>query len=321
MRFKEIGWNGILVRVPEDMRLTRHGGDHREGIFLVGSEDSLIEVSWIPISKKSKSLLEIVDKITNRIKKEAGKKKMDFKIRERHDTVVNDHKAVYLLLDYGVKERYYIWRCPESNRTVAVRFFFRKYDEEARKIIKTLIDTIECHGEKYVWSFMKIRFETPKTFLLNATEIKSTEMNIALLEEKLSTFEERKRSIYVKYFPAANVRFKDTYRNLEEWFKKNYMEEFGKKILKRRKVSFKIKGEKKLGSHTVLIEESKFSATFTRRGKEICSVALWYCPERNRIYLFALYTQVYRPFPFKIRLKAEEHEALFNEILESFRCH
>ena len=323
MRFKEIGWNGFLLKVPEDMYLTRHGGDSREGTFFIESEDSLIEVSWIPISKKpTTSLLEVVDKITDRIQKEAGKKKLNFTIRERRDAVVNNHKAVYLLLDYGVRERYYVWRCPDSDRIVAVRFSFRKYDEWADEVIKNLIGTIKCHGEKHVWSLMRMRFEAPKSFLLNTTKIKSAELNIALLEEKFSAFEERRRAIYVKYFPMANVRFKDTYRNLERWFEKNYLKEFRKKILKRRrKISFKIKGEKKMGSHVALIEEARLSSMLIKRIKEICSVALWYCPETNRIYLLAFDTQVHRPLPFKIRLEAEEHEALFNEVLESFRCH
>ncbi|MCD6089092.1 hypothetical protein J7K07_05185 [Candidatus Bathyarchaeota archaeon] len=323
MKFKEIGWNGFLLRVPEDMYLARHGGDSRKGGFLIESEDSLIEVSWIPISKKrSASLLEVVDKITDRIQKEVGKKKLNFAIKERRDTIVNNHKAVYLLLDYGFRERYYVWRCPDSNRIVAVRFLFRKYDERTSEVIRNVIGTIKCHGKKHVWSLMKMRFETPKTFLLNTTEIKAAELNIALSEEKFSMFEERRKAIYVKYFPMANIRFKDTYRNLERWFEKNYMNEFKKKILKiRGKMSFKIKDEKKLGDHTVLIEEARLSSKLIKRRKEICSVAFWYCPEMNRIYFLALDTQVHRPPPFKINLKADEHEALFNEVLDSFRCH
>ena len=84
---------------------------------------------------------------------------------------------------------------------------------------------------------------------------------------------------------------------------------------------FKIKDEKKLGDHTVLIEEARLSSKLIKRRKEICSVAFWYCPEMNRIYFLALDTQVHRPLPFKINLKIDEHEALFNEVLDSFRCH
>ena len=185
MKFKEIGWNGFLVRVPEEMHLTRQGGNANKGTFFIESEDSLIEFSWNPLPKKSESLLSIVEQITDRIRKDAGKKKIKFSIEEKKDAIVNNHDAIYLRLKYGVEERYYVWQCKESDRLIAVRFVFRANEEKARKIVRQLLSTIKCHVEKNnVWSFMKIRFEAPKTFLLSTTKIQVGRSYIQLVEDK-----------------------------------------------------------------------------------------------------------------------------------------
>lgn len=321
MKFKEIGWNGFLMKVPEEMHITRQGGNSNKGTFSIESEDSLIEFSWNSISKKSEPLLSIVEQITDRIKKDAGKKKIQFSLEEKKDTVVNNHDAVYLRLKYGIEERYYVWKCQESNRLIAIRFVFREYGEKARKIVKQLLNSIQCHIEgKDVWSLMKLRFETPKTFLLSDARIEVGKSHIELVENKIAMFEERKRTIYVNYFPMANVRFKDTYKDPEKWFEKNHLKDF-KKSLRKRKINFKTIGKKKVEGHEIIIKQARMASGLLTRSSDLCSAAFWYCPEMNRIYFLALNSKVTRPFLFKRRLKKKEHDDLFDEILKSFRCH
>ncbi|HIE18439.1 TPA: hypothetical protein EYP75_01800 [Candidatus Bathyarchaeota archaeon] len=321
MKFKEIGWNGYLIKVPEEMHLTRQGGNANKGTFFIESEDSLIEFSWNPLPKESKSLLSIVEQITDRIKKDAGKKKINFSIEEKKDAIVNNHDAIYLRLKYGIEERYYVWKCQESNRLIAIRFVFKEYDEKSRKIVKQLISTIKCHTEeKNIWSLMKLHFEAPKTFLLNEARIEIGKSHIELIENEFSAFEERKRTIYVDYFPMANLRFKDTYEDPEKWFEKNYLKDF-KKIMKKRKIDFKTVGKKELGGHEIIIKQAEMMSGLSTRSTDLCSAALWYCPEMNRMYFIAFNSKVTRLFFLKRKLNKKEHNELFNEILESFQCH
>jgi len=321
VKLKEIGWNGFLIKVPEEMHLTRQGGNAKRGTFFIESEDSLIEFSWNPLPKESKSLLSIVEQITDRIKKDAGKKKIEFNIEEKKDTIVNNHDAIYLRLKYGIEERYYVWQCQESNRLIAIRFVFKEYDEKAKNIVKQLLSTIQCHTkEKNVWSLMKFRFEAPKTFLLSESRIEVGKSHIELIENEFYAFEERKRTIYVDYFPMANLRFKDTYEDPEKWFEKSYLKEF-KRILKKRRIDFKTIGKKEMGGHEIIIKQAETTSGFSTRSTELCSAAFWYCPEMNRMYFIALNSKVTRLFFLKRKLKKKEHNDLFNEILESFQCH
>ena len=321
MKLKEIGWNGFLIKVPEEMYITRQGGNSNKGTFSIESEDSLIEFIWNPISKKSESLLSIVEQIIDRIKKDMRKKKIQFSLEEKKNTVVNNHDAVYLRLKHSIEERYYVWKCQESNRIIAVRFVFRKYGEKAIEIIKHLLNSIQCHTEgKDIWSLMKVRFETPKTFLLSNVGIEFSRSHIELVENKLAMFEEYKRTLYIEYFPIANIRFKDTYKDMEKWFEKNHLKDF-KKILEKRKINFKTVGKKEQEGHEIIIKQARMRSGLFMRSSELCSAAFWYCSEMNRIYFLALNSKVTRPFFFKRRLEKKEHDDLFNEILKSFQCH
>jgi len=321
VEFKEIGWNGFLIRVPTEMHITSQGGNAKEGTFLIESEGYMIEFSWTPPPKKPKPLLTIVETIVDRAKKEARKRKEKLTVEERKETFVNNHEAVYLHLKSSIEERYYTWQCPESERLISLRFIISPFDEKARNFVKQFLSTLKCHmDEKNIWSVMKIRFEAPKSFLLSEARFAVGRAHIALTEDKLSAFEERSKNIYVDYFSMANVMFKDTYKNPEKWFEKNYLKEF-KKTLKKRRINFETSGAKRLNNHRIVIKQAKKMSGLYTRSTDLCSVALWYCPEMNRMYALALNSRVARPAFLKRRLSEEEHKALFNAVLESFRCH
>jgi len=320
LRFEEIGWNGFLIRVPEEMHLTRQGGDANKGTFIIESEDSFIEFYWNPIPKRQMPLLSIVDQITDRIEREAKKKRLKF-TTERSDTIINDHKAIYLLLNYGVEERYYVWQCPESNRVIAVRLIFKTYGEKERNIVKQLMGTIKCHMDgDNVWSLMKIRFEAPKSFLLRSAEFSVGRSHIELAESKISMLEDFGRMIYVCYFPLANVRFKDTYNDPEKWFDNVYLRDF-RRILRKRRVNFEFKDKVEIMGHEAIIKQAEMTSGLFTRTSGLCSAAFWYCPETNRMYFVALNTHISKPVILKRRIERTEHERLFGRILESFHCH
>jgi hypothetical protein len=321
VEFKEIGWNGFVIRVPEEMHLTRQGGDAKQGTFLIESEGKIIEFSWNPIPKRSKSLLSFVEKIVDRAKKEAEKKDLKFTVKERRRALVNNHDAIYLLIKSVIDERYYIWLCQESDRIVAVRFIFQNFDEKARSFVKHFLSTLECHREENnVWSLMKIRFETPKSLLLTEAKFGVGRAHIALAENKLSTFEERSKEVYVDYFSMANLLFKDTYQDPGKWFEKNFMKEF-RRMLRKWRVKFETIGERNLEGHKAVIKQAKTKSGFYTRVSDLCSIACWYCQEMNRMYFVAVYSKVARPAILKRNLREEEHNELFDGILQSFRCH
>jgi len=309
------------MTVPEEMHLTRQGGDANRGTIFLESERSLFEISWQPIPRKPKPLPSVVETIVDQAKKSAEKKKQKFNVLERRDAVVNNHNAIYLRLKSNIEERYYIWYCQESNRLIISRFVFETFDEKSIRIIKQFLNMLKCHIKgKNVWSLMKFRFECPQSFLLRDTEIKVGKVHIGLVENKLSAFTEKVRTIYVDYFSMANLTFKETYEDPEKWFEKDYLKSL-KKILKKRRIEFETSGEKELRGHKTVIKQAKVTSGLSTRRTDLYSNASWYCPETNRMYSITLNSGVARPMFFKRKLEKKEHDELFNEILESFQCH
>ncbi len=321
MKLKEIGWNGFLMKVPEEMHLTRQGGDANQGTFSLESERYLIEFRWQPIPKKPGPLLSVVETIIDQAKKDAEKKKQKFNIKGRKDTTVYGHNAIYLRLETKIEEHYYMWYCQESNRIIISRFVCETLDEKSINMIKQFLNDLKCHSkEKNVWALMKIRFESPQSFLLKEARIGVGRSHIELEEKKLSAFTERVRAIHVDYFSLANLTFKDTYEDPEKWFEKDYLKDL-KKTLRKRRIKFETSGEMEIRKHKAVIKQAMTRSGFTTRSVNLYTNATWYCPEMNRMYSITVTSGTTRPIFLKRELKKEEHESLFNELLKSFQCH
>ena len=321
MDFKEIGWNGFLMKVPEEMHLTRQGGNANQGAFALESERHLIEFNWSPIPKKPKPLMSIVETVVDQAKKDAKKRKHKFSMKGKRDATVCGHKAIYLHLETMVDEHYYVWYCEETNRAIIIRFVCETFDEKSRDTIKKFLDSLKCHMKgKNVWSLMKIRFESPRSFLLRKADIGVGRAHIELEEIKLSAFTERARTIYVDYFSMANVMFKDTYEDPEKWFEKDFLKNL-KKALKKRRIKFKSSGETEVGSHKAVIQQAMTRSGFTSRKINLYANASWYCSEMNRMYSVTVTSGITRPFFLRREPSKEDHEELFNGILMSFQCH
>ena len=319
-KFKEIGWNGFLFAVPEDVYLTRQGGDAKQGTLTLESEKYMIEIKWEPIPEKP--IKAVADLVIEQARKNIKKKmKRDLEVRERRSTTIHNHDAVYLHLKSIIEERYYIWYCQESDRVVVFRLVCESLDEKTREMIKRFFNSLRCHYKgKNIWSLMKTRFETPESFLLKDAEIKVGRARFILSDDKLSAFTIKTKMIIVEYFSLANLVFTDTYEDPEKWFEKNYLKDL-KKVLKKRKIEFKTSEKKDLEGHTIIIRQAEKISGLSSRSTNLYSTAVWYCPEMNRMYAVTVASSIVKPFFLKRELNKKEHEKIFNEIIESFKCH
>ncbi len=321
MKFKEIGWNGFLLTVPEEFYLARHGGNAKQGLISLESEGYLIEIKWEPIPKKPKPLESIIESLIELAKKSVKKTKQDLKILERKNATINQHDAIYLHLKSMNDERFYVWYCKESDRVIISHFVFKTFDKKSRDLIKRFMRTFQCHmKEKNVWSLMKIRFESPKSFLLKEADIKVARSRIVLAEDKFSAFTVRTRTIIIEYFSIANLIFKDTYEDPERWFEKNYLKDL-KKILKKRRIKFKTTGKRELDDHKIIIRQAKIASGLSSRSTDLYTTAIWYCEEMNRMYSVTVASSITKPFFLKRELNEEEHSNLFDDIITNFKCH
>lgn len=326
MKFKELGWNGFLLQVPEEMRLTAEGGNINSGYFKLEMENLLLEVKWEQFNpKKPKSLAEISASFIENIRKtieKATKKKVDIKVKVMENIFISSHNARSMVLETesGLKEPTYLWVCEKSNRIIIAHFVFSPLMEEVEKTIERILGSFKCHTEEdsVTWSALNIRFSIPPSFLLSERRIAVGRTYLTFRDQKFSTFAELGRSFSIEYFSMANVVFEDTYKDIDTWFQKNYWKDLKKS---HKNIAFQSGESKKIMRHNAVYRHGiRRSGLLTRR-TAICKNLTWYCSKSNRIYSITYMSYISRPFFLKRKLSEEEEEKIFQDLLSSFKCH
>jgi hypothetical protein len=324
--FVEFGWNGLRFEAPEEARFTRYGGDAKKGSFMLEAEEYLIEGKWEPLPKRRRSISVIATTLIEKMEEQYGKrgrrlKKQTVKILEKHDSRVFSHDALYMVVKAQVEERFYLWYCEESDRVVIIRFIFKTFDEAAKKIIKQVLESFECHREgKNIWSLLNLRFETPTDLLLTSTKIAVGRARFVLAGKKVSSFTEKTSTLIVDYYSMANVVFEDTFNDLDDWFIKNYEKDILKQ-LKKRRIKFKSAESRKLLKHDLVVKKAISKSGITWRGTTLYTNVTWYCSDSNRIYSITLALDVARPIFLKRKIVETEYSNLLDNLLVSFKCH
>jgi hypothetical protein len=326
LEYSKFGWNGLLFNAPKEARFNRFGGNIRGGLLRLEAERFFIEAKWEPLPKKRRPISAVADRFVEDMAKEYGKKlkrpkKSSFEIAGKENARVSTHDALYLAVQAQVKERYYMWYCEESNRTIILRFVFQEFDSSAKQIMKNVLDGFECHSEKTsVWMLLNMRFEAPVEFLLSDAKIAAGRAFFMLVDRKLSSFSEKASSIVVEYFSMANVIYKDTYKELDKWFEEHYEKEL-KKQLKKKRLKFQVAEPQELRKHGVVVHKATEKSGVSWRAATLYTNSAWYCPKANRIYSVTVSSKTSRPFLLKKQLNSEEHAKLVADILSSFKCH
>ncbi len=326
MKFIKFGWNGLCFEVPEEARFIRFGGDAKEGSLTFESENFFMEQKWEPISEKRRSIstiaTELVEKMEQKYKKKGKQSKtQSIKILEKSGTRVFLHDALFMVIKEQVDERFYFWYCDESKRVIIVRFVFKSYDETSKKIIRKIIESFECHREgPNFWSILNFSFKTPPEMFLTEAKIAIGRARITLAERKATSFSEKISRLIIEYYSMANIVFKDSYNNLDEWFRKNYEKDLCKQ-LKKARIKFKIAEPRKLLMHDLVLKEATRISGLISRITTNYTNATWYCPDSNRIYAVTLASSVNKPIFLRRKISGTEHTEILETLFSSFRCH
>lgn len=326
MKFKELGWNGFLLQVPEEMRLATEGGNINSGYFRLEMENLFLEVKWEQANlKKPKSLAEIsasfIDSARKTIEKTA-KKKVDVKAKVMENVFVSSHNARSMLLETGsgLKEPTYIWVCEKSGRIIIAHFALSPLIEEGEKIVERILGSFKCHTEEdsVTWSALNTRFNIPSSFLLSERKIAVGRTYLTFRDQKFSTFAEIGRSLSIEYFSMANVIFEDTYKDVDAWFQKNYWKDLRKS---HKNIAFQSSEGKKIMRHNAIYRYGVSKSGLFTRKTMLCKNLTWYCSKSNRIYSITYTSYVSRPFFLRRKLSEEDEERFFQSFLSSFKCH
>jgi len=322
LKFKKFGWNGLFFEVPESIRFTREGGNVRNGHVVLESENCMVEAKWEPFNpKKVKPLSEVAEGLVQQMRKQSKKKKQIVKVLRKEDAHVYKHKALYMVVESPVEERVYLWYCGETERIIIWRFVFASFDEDSRKIVKRVLDTLRCHGEEAdVWSLLNFKFEIPSTFLLTETKITVGRAHFMLTDRELSSFAERTESMLIEYFSMANLLYEDSYRDPGKWLEENYLKDLGKRF-KERKMRFQTAETRRFRRHKMEVKKAIATSGLSWRKTSLYTNATWYCPRTNRVYSVTASSSLKRPAPFRRVSDEEAHESLVEDFLSSFKCH
>jgi len=322
LEFKEFGWNNIFLEIPEEMRFSRQGGNSKDGFFLLEAEDYFVEVRWETFdSKKIKSLPEILDALIEQIRKKIKKGTTDIKVVNKEDTFVCKHKALYAIILSKTEERFCLWYCDETSRVITLRFVFKELNENSKIIVRRMLETFNCHGEKSkIWSLMDLSFALPHSLLLTETQISVGRAHFIFTEQKSLFFAEKITKVLIEYFSMANLVFKDTYKDIEKWFKEKYQKDLIKR-LREGKVEFETLESRKFRRHSIYVKNALKTSGLTWRKTSFFYNFTWYCSNANRIYSLTIISSIKRPLLFKREIDKDGLEKMLQDFLSTFKCH
>jgi len=325
LKFKELGWNGFLLEIPEEMRLTSEGGNIKSGYLKLEMEGFLIEVRWDPFeAKKAKPLAEIANSFIKDFKKKLekkSKKKIDLKVESMGSTLIASHNAYSMNIKSGAeKELVYIWTCENSKRIIIAHLVSLLPKEKSKEVITHTLNSFRCHLDEELipWIALNLRFRIPSSFLLSERRIAAGRAYLMFNEQQFSTFTERGRKLLIEYFSMANLIFEDSYKNPEKWFQEKYRKDLKKRL---KNITFRTTEAKRFMRHKAVYRHGVKNSGFLSRRKTVSENLTWYCSKTNRIYSITYVSYINRPLFLKRELNEEEDRKIMQNFLSSFKCH
>jgi hypothetical protein len=167
---------------------------------------------------------------------------------------------------------------------------------------------------------MDVLYKAPKSYLLTDAKITVGRAYMMLKDTKLSMFAEQASTIVIEYFSMANLVYKDTYKDLDKWFKEHHLKDL-RKILKKRRLKFEMVEPVKVRRHNTVVKQAKATTGASWRTTTAYKNSTWYCSGSNRIYTVTVYSSLKRPLFFKRKIDDKTYKDLINQILSSFKCH
>jgi hypothetical protein len=315
---KSIGWQGLELQVPEDWNFSVESGRQRQGFVRLSSSSSSFELKWEKMEKKKEFSLEsVVDKFIEKLRKTDKK----VKLLKKGSEEVFGHNALYFHFESEYKGYGTVWYCEEEEKVFLGLFSFKPEYKEARLTFKRCLDSIKCHtlDDWSTWALFRFSFKTPSKFELIKRRFLVGHTTLALCEEKAHPFCTERSEVFFQYWSPANVKFEETYNDMEKWFENFYESELKKRY------NVKVKDERlrntKINGHRAKILKTIIKGGLIGRNIIRNGTYMWYCPETNRVYALTLSKGVHKT----LFVPSKKYEAvptrMFGKILTSFSCH
>jgi len=210
--FNTLGWQGVLVDVPENWSVVGFYGDDKAGYFRIDSSiESVLEMRWNIKGKKEPDLKKSAHKFIDGIKK--GLLKQNKKMRfEREVKYIEGSDFLNFTWDSEEKHgRGIIFLCKETMRVIFAHLFFSRNECKAQiinKIFASIRDD-QKNNKNVRYSFYGLDFQLPHGFKSHKPILMSAYLSLVFKRK----FE--KAVIEQRNLAGAILKNKD----LSEWFK------------------------------------------------------------------------------------------------------
>ena len=223
MKYKTLGWQHILIRVPDDWHMIfgkKHGRKSKKGTGYFGFRDSKakkLELSWAKISKKPPKIKKVIDDYLKSLKKSNKK----IKIKTEKTKKINEHEAtsVYWELEKEIQGYLIVWICNKTERLILCTSQFPTSEKSTEKpLIMEIMSHINCHPESVftIWSAPNLQIHAPflkvnlirKDFLIGLTFVHLGNGTLDLLAYRIG---------------LANQKIESS-DEMPDWYKEYYKE-------------------------------------------------------------------------------------------------
>ncbi len=173
--WRQFGWQGLLLEVPESWSLSAVHGDKSSGYLRMDDGELVrLEVRWE--GEKGKPNLEgVVKKYLNGLEKAAKKAKAKFwSKRDMRVGKLGEREHEYFQWREALQGFGLIVRCEECKKVCFARVMGRRgeaMEQVARRVFSSLEDHQE--GEEEVWKFYDFEFRVPKDFKMARSSLRA----------------------------------------------------------------------------------------------------------------------------------------------------
>jgi hypothetical protein len=222
-----IGWQGLLVNVPDSWDLTGFSGDDQTGYVRIDDgEEMAVEVKWAtePKPRKKNEIAKTPDVEVRResyfrlLQKSAKKKKMDLSTKETDApkyVIRPERTATGFTWTADRKAQGAVWHCDVCRRTVIAQVLGSPSGKSGfGTTAEAVLGSLRCHGEDpdwRTWALYDLQTQVPSSYRLESQEL----MNVYLR----LTFAQKTARLTVEQWSLANVARKSSY--LDVWVASN----------------------------------------------------------------------------------------------------
>ena len=219
MEWVDFGWQGIVLRVPEEWNLGRVDGTYKSGYARL--DDSQIvraEIEWREGGGPARgrpAVSALVDRYLQNLEKKAAKTGTSFSVKRRAAFLQDEQwleGADYETFTWEADYRAYNLArlCRECGRVVLLRVLSRLEDHEGLDTVQSVFSSLQDHphDDQVLWSVYGLSFLMPAAYTLSQHELKSGHIQLS--------FEKGKDVCRVQRVSLARMLLKHT--TLREWY-------------------------------------------------------------------------------------------------------